>query len=64
LEAIEIHGVARGSWLGLKRLAQCQPWGGCGHDPVPRPEKEWRKVAARVDKLAAQTERLWSNVCE
>jgi len=34
LKAIEIHGVARGSWLGLKRLARCQPWGGCGYDPV------------------------------
>jgi uncharacterized protein len=35
LEAVEAHGVLRGSWLGLKRLARCQPWGGCGHDPVP-----------------------------
>ena len=34
LEAIETHGVARGSWLGLKRLARCQPWGGSGYDPV------------------------------
>ncbi|MGE5208889.1 MAG: membrane protein insertion efficiency factor YidD [Alphaproteobacteria bacterium] len=35
LEAVERHGVCRGSWLGLKRLARCQPWGGCGYDPVP-----------------------------
>src|SRR4029453_8861257 len=35
LEAVETHGVRRGSWLGLKRLARCQPWGGCGYDPVP-----------------------------
>ena len=35
LEAVETHGVFRGSWLGLKRLARCQPWGGCGYDPVP-----------------------------
>ncbi|PYJ72499.1 MAG: membrane protein insertion efficiency factor YidD [Verrucomicrobia bacterium] len=35
LEAIETHGVVRGSWLGLKRLARCQPWGGAGYDPVP-----------------------------
>ena len=35
LEAVETHGLARGSWLGLKRLARCQPWGGGGHDPVP-----------------------------
>ncbi|MFZ3377238.1 MAG: membrane protein insertion efficiency factor YidD [Chthoniobacterales bacterium] len=35
LEAAEAHGLSRGSWLGLKRLARCQPWGGCGRDPVP-----------------------------
>src|ERR1700741_1367496 len=35
LEAVEVHGIRRGSWLGLKRLARCQPWGGCGYDPVP-----------------------------
>jgi hypothetical protein len=35
LEAVEAHGVLHGSWLGLKRLARCQPWGGSGHDPVP-----------------------------
>jgi putative membrane protein insertion efficiency factor len=35
LEAVETHGVLRGGWLGLKRLARCQPWGGQGLDPVP-----------------------------
>lgn len=38
LEAVETHGVARGSWLGLKRLGRCQPWGGSGPDPVPARE--------------------------
>jgi uncharacterized protein len=38
LEAVEVHGIRRGSWLGLKRLARCQPWGGCGYDPVPQCE--------------------------
>lgn len=37
LEAVETHGALRGSWLGLKRLARCQPWGGKGFDPVPPP---------------------------
>jgi putative membrane protein insertion efficiency factor len=36
LEAVETHGIILGGWLGLKRLARCQPWGGCGHDPVPK----------------------------
>src|SRR5690349_24491850 len=35
MEAVEVHGIRHGSWLGLKRLARCQPWGGCGYDPVP-----------------------------
>lgn len=37
LEAVETHGALRGSWLGLKRIARCNPWGGQGHDPVPPP---------------------------
>src|SRR2546421_10383476 len=36
LEATELHGIGRGGWLGLKRVARCQPWGGCGPGPVPK----------------------------
>jgi putative membrane protein insertion efficiency factor len=35
LLAVETHGPWRGSWLGLKRIGRCHPWGGSGHDPVP-----------------------------
>lgn len=35
LEAIERHGAARGTWLTLRRLSRCRPWGGTGLDPVP-----------------------------
>jgi hypothetical protein len=35
LQAVETHGVLHGSWLGVKRLARCHPWGGRGNDPVP-----------------------------
>jgi putative membrane protein insertion efficiency factor len=35
LEALETHGLFRGTALGLRRIGRCHPWGGEGHDPVP-----------------------------
>jgi uncharacterized protein len=34
-EAITTHGSVRGSWLTLRRLLRCHPFGGSGFDPVP-----------------------------
>jgi len=36
VEAVRIHGAARGVALGSRRLARCHPFGGHGFDPVPR----------------------------
>lgn len=42
VEALEAHGAIRGSWLALRRLLRCHPFGGRGYDPIPgdvgRPE--------------------------
>lgn len=35
LQALNKHGLIKGSWLALKRIISCNPWGGSGHDPVP-----------------------------
>lgn len=34
-QAIHEHGAAHGSWLALRRLLRCRPFGGSGFDPVP-----------------------------
>ncbi len=39
LEALQLHGLFYGSWLSLKRIISCNPWGGQGYDPVP-PKKQ------------------------
>ena len=33
-QAVEKHGVARGGWMGVKRLLRCHPFHSGGLDPV------------------------------
>jgi putative membrane protein insertion efficiency factor len=35
IEALDIHGPAKGSLLAAGRICRCHPWGGSGYDPVP-----------------------------
>ena len=29
------HGLIKGSFISIKRIIKCNPWGGNGYDPVP-----------------------------
>ncbi len=35
VEALRKHGAIKGSWLAIRRIMRCHPWGGSGYDPVP-----------------------------
>jgi putative membrane protein insertion efficiency factor len=34
IDAINKYGAFKGSFLSLKRILRCHPWGGSGYDPV------------------------------
>lgn len=35
VEAVELHGAAKGVWLSVRRLLRCRPGARSGWDPVP-----------------------------
>lgn len=47
LQALEMHGAAKGSYLTMRRLVRCNPWCAGGCDPVP--ESVCRPLSGLID---------------
>ena len=35
LESLKVYGLIKGTYLTIKRIGKCHPWGGHGYDPIP-----------------------------
>jgi len=56
VEALQVHGAVRGTWLAVRRLLKCAPWHPGGIDFVPEPRHSRRAGtagAARSSKTSA-----------
>jgi putative membrane protein insertion efficiency factor len=50
IEALQIHGLFYGGYLGIKRILRCHPWGGKGYDPVPTSPQPSSKEREKENK--------------
>lgn len=49
MQALEVHGLCKGSALALWRIVRCNPFGRWGYDPVP-PKGRWKSDDRRLYK--------------
>jgi putative membrane protein insertion efficiency factor len=50
LEAVQRHGVLKGTWIASRRLARCHPWAAGGLDPVPAHVGWLRRASADASR--------------
>jgi putative membrane protein insertion efficiency factor len=55
VEAVELHGAVRGTWLALRRLLKCAPWHPGGVDLVPEQAHSRRAGTARAPRSSKKT---------
>jgi len=36
INSLKVYGVIKGSFLAIKRISNCHPFGGHGYDPIPK----------------------------
>jgi putative membrane protein insertion efficiency factor len=53
IEALQQHGPLKGSWLTVKRLGSCHPFGGQGYDPVPKKHENCQHCAIETSGRAS-----------
>ncbi|MQA33443.1 membrane protein insertion efficiency factor YidD [Modestobacter roseus] len=58
VEALEVHGAGRGTWLAFRRLARCASWHPGGADFVPE-----RTVPQRTDRGSRGTAETTHSSC-
>lgn len=60
LEAVQLHGAVRGTWLAMRRVARCHPWAAGGLDPVPPTKNHTSSTLASASATPTTGER-WAS---
>ncbi len=55
IDAINEWGPFKGLWMGIKRIGRCHPWGGHGHDPVPKKPARKSNKSSKVSNTNHRT---------
>ena len=56
LEALRVHGAARGLWLAMARIARCHPFNPGGYDPVPPCDGSGKPSRTGAGTLSTETQ--------